>query len=93
MIVSLDCEGGARTETAVAESGEYSPDEIARGLLSSLARVTRARVWEDGRSFLEPPSADAIRDPEPPGAALPTAYSTDPHVMARVADRLRALVP
>jgi hypothetical protein len=63
MIVKLDHDSGAMIETSIRDPGGLPPVEIARGLLTVLLSATRVRVWEDGRSFLDPPSADETRDP------------------------------
>jgi hypothetical protein len=74
MIVKLDHESGAMIETSIRDPGGLPPVEIARGLLTVLLSATRVRVWEDGRSFLDPPSADLARDqqdePKPVDEAL-----------------------
>jgi hypothetical protein len=73
MIVKLDHESGAMIETSIRDPGGLPPVEIARGLLTVLPTVARVRVWEDGRSFLDPPSADETRaagaEPKPVGEA------------------------
>ncbi|OHV56497.1 hypothetical protein [Pseudofrankia sp. BMG5.36] len=62
MILRFDHDTGAGIETPIAYRGELPPVEIARGVLAVLDRVTRVRVWEDGRSPVsDPPSADVVR--------------------------------
>jgi hypothetical protein len=74
MIVKLDHDSGAMIETSIRDPGGLPPVEIARGLLTVLLSATRVRVWEDGQSFLDPPSADVARgsedEPKPVDEAL-----------------------
>jgi hypothetical protein len=63
VIVKLHHETGAEIESAVPHDGGLSSVDIA-GLVTVMPRVKRVRVWEDGRSFLDKPSADATRDPK-----------------------------
>src|SRR5262245_17642849 len=89
MIVKLNHETGAEIETSIGPAGELTPADIARGVLSVLVGVTCVRVWEDGRSFLGPPSADVARGsedgPKPVDEARREAREA---LAARVADSL-----
>jgi hypothetical protein len=64
VIVKLDHESGAEIQTSIPHDGGLPPVDIARGVLTVLPGAIRVRVWEDGRSFLDPPSADVARGSE-----------------------------
>jgi hypothetical protein len=74
MIVKLDHVSGAEIQTAIPHDGGLPPVEIAHGVLTVLPGVRRVRVWADGRSFLDEPSADVVRgsedEPTPEDEAL-----------------------
>jgi hypothetical protein len=77
VIVKLNYESGAEMETSIPHDDGRSPVEIARGPLTVILGVTRVSVWDDGRGFSDPPSADETRDaadrPVPVDEALPMA--------------------
>jgi hypothetical protein len=58
--VRVDHKDGRQTETTVPAIGhddtEY--EDLARGLLAGLPGVSRVRVWADGLSFFDEPTAD-----------------------------------
>jgi hypothetical protein len=60
VIVRVDHKDGRQTETTVPAIGrddaEY--EDLARGLLAGLPGVSRVRVWADGLSFFDEPTAD-----------------------------------
>jgi hypothetical protein len=89
MIVKIDHDTGAVIETSMGLDGGLPPVEIARVLLTVLPGETRVRVWEDGLSFLDPPSADETRDAtdrlKPVDEALREAREA---LAARLADSL-----
>ena len=59
MIVSISHRTGAELRTEIVGSGERPPArDVARALLGLLDDVSRVRVWVDGWSFRDVPSAD-----------------------------------
>lgn len=60
MLVRLTHAYGNDTETIVTTSHhpDLTAEDLARALLAGLDGVARVRVWEEGASFLDEPSAD-----------------------------------
>ncbi len=69
MIVRLEHRTG-QVEATIPTPDELTPQEIAEGLLTVLPGVTRVRLWADGLSFLDVPTADVPR-----GDAVPAPRS------------------
>jgi hypothetical protein len=63
MIVRFELADAREVETTIPEPPleDLTPAEIALGLISLFPGVRRIRVWADGLSFLDEPSADARR--------------------------------
>jgi hypothetical protein len=63
MIVRFELDDGREAETTIPgpQPEDVTPAEIALGLMGLFPGVRRIRVWADGLSFLDEPSADARR--------------------------------
>jgi hypothetical protein len=62
MIVRFELDDGREAETTIpGPPPDVTPAEIALGLIGLFPGVRRIRVWADGLSFLDEPSADARR--------------------------------
>jgi hypothetical protein len=63
MIVRFELEDGREAETTIPGPPpvDVTPAEIALGLMGLFPGVRRIRLWADGLSFLDEPSADARR--------------------------------
>ncbi len=78
MILRLDHRTGALVETSIPAPDDVSAEDIAHGVLALLPGVTRVRIWQDGLSFLDVPSADVSQahvrpTPKPSDAVLDIA--------------------
>jgi hypothetical protein len=51
-------------------------DDLARGLLEIIPSAARIQVWADGKTFMDPPDAEA-RPPKPEPAATPNDLIID----------------
>ncbi|ONH24878.1 hypothetical protein [Pseudofrankia asymbiotica] len=63
MIVRLTDARGNDSEVAVSTSPypNLTPHDLATAIMAGLPEVARIRVWDMGRSFLDPPDADLNR--------------------------------
>ncbi|MBL7494852.1 hypothetical protein I6A84_08840 [Frankia sp. CNm7] len=64
MIVRFELDDGGETETSIPGPfpGSLTELDVAVGLLAVFPDLRRVRVWADGLSFLDEPTADVRRD-------------------------------
>jgi len=70
--VRLDHKTGALVETSIPAPDDLSAEDLAHGLLAMLPGIARVRIWRDGLSFLDVPTADVSQE-----HAIPTPKPSD----------------
>jgi hypothetical protein len=67
-LIRADHNDGRQTEASVPLPFPTDLEDLAHGLLATLAGVSRVRIWEDGLIFTDEPTVDVTVGVVPPQA-------------------------